>query len=127
MAGPWAFEEKMPYVAAVEDPSSPAADLRWTSRHSVEIRGDVPAGRILSVQITHHAGWHATANGRPVRAWGDPLGQIAIQPDCNGPCTVELIYDGGLEMLLARIAFWTAATGGAAWIIFPFLAARLRT
>ena len=33
-----------------------------------------------------------------------------------GPCTVELSYDGGTEMLVARILCWGALLAGFVWI-----------
>jgi hypothetical protein len=45
------------------------------------------------------------------------VGQLVIEPGCSGPCTIELNYDGGLEMWLARVACWLALAGSAAWVV----------
>ena len=95
---------------------SNAAVLRWTSRHSAEIQAEVRRPRVISVQITYHPGWHATANGAASRVYGDGLGQIVIDPNCDGPCTVQLFYDGGREMQIARIVSWLSGIGCLSWI-----------
>ncbi|MDQ6708705.1 MAG: hypothetical protein M3Z85_22330 [Acidobacteriota bacterium] len=91
------------YVAALEDPTLPAPDFRWTSRHTAEITANLHAGQLLSVQESYHPGWRATVNGSRRRVTFDSLGLMVIEPDCDGPCVVELMYDGGVEM---RIAHW---------------------
>ena len=102
------------YVPALRNGS---AALRWTSRHSADIDADMTAGQVLSVQVAYHPGWHATVNGSPRRISADGLGWMVVEPGCSGRCTVRISYDGGLEMLLARIASWGALAGSAVWIV----------
>ncbi len=104
------------YVQALEDPNYPAADFRWTSRHSAEIQASLRPDDLLSVQITYHPGWHALVNGASRKVFGDGLGQLVIEPNCVGPCGVQLVYDGGVEMLTARILSWSALGGCLIWI-----------
>lgn len=106
------------YVAALHDVNSGLANFRWTSRHSAEIQATLHPDQVLSVQITYHPGWHALANGASCRLSADGLGQMAAEPVCDGPCTVQLIYDGGWEMQLARIVSWSSAAGCLLWIVF---------
>ncbi len=105
-------EPLKPYVAALDNPAYPRAEFRWTSRHSAVIRAVMQPGQILSVQITGHAGWRASRGtvGR------DAFGFLVIDPQCAGDCTVELSYDGGLEMTLARWVSWLALLGSLTWI-----------
>jgi hypothetical protein len=42
-------------------------------------------------------------NGERRRIYGDHLGQLVVEPNCDGACTVDLTYDGGAEMRIARI------------------------
>ncbi len=105
------------YVAALENPSLPAADMRWVSRHSAAIRATLEQGQILSVQLAYHPGWHAYVAGRPVSTWRDNLNQLAIDPTCTGDCTVQLAYDGGLEMALCRVLAWAGLLGGIVWCV----------
>ncbi|HEY6392239.1 MAG TPA: hypothetical protein VIX89_13220 [Bryobacteraceae bacterium] len=109
-------QETRAYVQALENPNYPVADFRWTSRHSAEIRAAFRQDDLLSVQVTYHPGWHALVKGKPRRVFGDGLGQLVIEPNCVGQCGVQLIYDGGLEMLTARIVCWSALAGSLIWI-----------
>jgi hypothetical protein len=96
------------YVAALDDPARPLAPFAWRSARTAQIVATLKPAHLLSVQVSFHPGWHASANGRPARLFADGLGLLAIEPQCAGPCTVNLWYDGGLEMLLARIASWAS-------------------
>ena len=40
-----------------------------------------------------------------------------VDPQCDSPCTVELRYDGGPEMLVALWISWCAALGGLGWVL----------
>ncbi len=86
-----------PYVAALDDPKMPRADFRWTSAHSATINAKLDPGQIVSVQMAWHQGWRATVNGRAAPVQRDAIGQMYIDPEISGPCTIEMIYDGGME------------------------------
>jgi hypothetical protein len=93
------------------------ADFRWTSRHSAEIQAALQPEQVISVQVTYHPGWRSLANGKPCRVFGDGLGQIVLEPHCNGACKVELIYDGGLEMKAAHVLSGASWLGCLGWIV----------
>jgi len=101
------------YVQSLNVP----AKFRWTSRHSAEIQATARPEQVVSVQITYHPGWHATANGKSCRVFGDGLGQIVIEPHCDGACQLELTYDGGLEMRVATIVSGASCLGCLGWIL----------
>jgi hypothetical protein len=105
------------YLAALEDPTLPPADFRWTGTGAAHITGNLRPEHLLSVQVTFDEGWHARVNGSPRRIWSDKLGQIVIEPRCDGACAVDLVYDGGTELRLARTASVLALAGGALWIL----------
>jgi len=65
----------------------------------------------VSVQINHATGWKATVEGRAQPVSRDGLGLLVIQPDCSGPCEIELVYDGGLERQATRAASILAMIG----------------
>jgi hypothetical protein len=81
--------------------------------------------QILSVQVSYHPGWNAFTAGRRLKTFGDHLGQLVIEPDCAGPCTVDISYDGGIEMRIARIVSWSALAAGIAWILFDWRRRRI--
>ena len=90
-------EQTKVYVTALEDPSIPIADWRWTTPHSGVVQAVLGPQQAVSVQITCHPGWHAAIDGVAQKIRGDGLGFIVIEPTCQGPCTIELTYDGGAE------------------------------
>lgn len=105
------------YLAALDDASLPPAAFEWRDPASATIRADLNPELLLSVQVTWDRGWRATVNGEPRRIWADKLGQVAIAPRCDGPCTVELKYDAGLEIGITRWISILALVGGALWIL----------
>lgn len=115
---PAAYETKAlaPYLAALDDPSLPAAAFRWRDPSTATITADLRPQDLLSVQVTWDQGWSAAVNGEPRRVWGDKLGQLVVEPRCAGACTVELSYDGGFELRFARWVSVLALAAGAVWI-----------
>ena len=105
-----------PYVAALEDPSLPLATMTWRNRHQAVISTNMQDDQVLSVQVSYHAGWKASVGGEPRMVHSDTLGQIVVEPECAGPCTVELTYDGGVEARLTRLASFSTLLGAALWI-----------
>ncbi len=93
-----------PLEAALGDPAAPSVEAEWRSPHEFLVQASVPAGHVLYFQQTCHAGWHAERAGEPRPIACDAAGQMVIDPGCDGPCTVRLYYDGGLETQLCRAA-----------------------
>ena len=120
---PSGMDEVRKYVAALENPEYPLAEFTWLNPHQARVVADLSEGKLLSVQISHHAGWRASANGKPRRVYADALGLIVIEPECAGHCVVELTYDGGLEMTVSRIVSYSTILLGLGWA----LSARART
>lgn len=104
------------YVRALDDPNLPSANFHWTSRHSAEIQAILARDQVVSVQIAYHPGWHASANGQACPLRSDGLGLTVVEPKCVGPCTVQLNYDGGWEMLIARTVSWSSIVGCLIWL-----------
>ena len=57
---------------------------------------------VLSVQVTYHPGWKATAGARIVPISKDGLGQMILSPERPGDYDINLVYDGGWESKLCR-------------------------
>ena len=95
-------EPLRPYVAALDDSSMPEAPFSWSSAHSARIVTNLAPGQVISWQESFHKGWHASVNGRDVPITRDALGVMIIDVQVTGPVTVDLNYDGGLEMRLAH-------------------------
>jgi hypothetical protein len=109
-------EPVRPYVAALEDASRPLATLTWRSRHEAVISARMEKAEILSVQIGYHPGWKASVGGQPRRVYGDNLGQLVVEPECDGECSAVLAYNGGNEAAMARLASIGILLGFAAWV-----------
>jgi hypothetical protein len=104
------------YVNAIEDQALPLPEVTWRGSHSALIRATLAPEQAVSVQINHALGWKATADGRALPVSRDGLGLLVIEPDCSGPCEIELVYDGGLERQATRAASIVAMIGVLAWL-----------
>lgn len=108
----------MPLIPALDDPALPPADLRWVNLHSARIRAIVRPGQVVFVQMNYHPGWRATVNGLRQPVSRDGLGLMVIAPDCAGPCEIELVFDGGLESKLTRLASLAVVFGLILYLLF---------
>jgi len=91
------------YVAALEDPAMPEPRMTWSSAHSARVVTDLAAGQVVSLQMAFHPGWHARVGGKELVIARDALGSMTIYPEGSGATTIDLVYDGGVEM---RVAEW---------------------
>jgi hypothetical protein len=114
----------IPYVAAIERVDAPQLQVRWPDNETIEITGDLKPGQIVSMQENAGPGWRAWVGGAARRVFADKLGLLAVAPDCAGICTIELHYDGGVEM---RVAHWVnraAIAGSLLWVLLGAALAR---
>ena len=49
------------------------------------------------------------------------MGFLAVVPRCSGNCTIELHYDGGTEMRIARAINLAAIAGSLLWVVLGFV------
>jgi hypothetical protein len=91
------------YVAALEDPQFPAADLAWENPGRGRISTRIDPGQVVSVQITYDPGWRARTRGQNLRVYPDQLGMIVIEPHCSGECAIDLEFAGGLERTICVV------------------------
>jgi len=95
------------YVAALDNPALSPASLTWHSPGNGHIDAIVHPGQVVSVQATYDKGWIASANSRPAEVVRDGIGLTVIRANCDGPCSINLVFDGGLERKFCRLASWT--------------------
>ena len=107
-----------PFLAVLDDVSRPAADFRWRNPGAATVKSELQGADLLYVQVTWDAGWNARVNGESRKTWADPLGQMVVEPHCSGQCTVDLVWDGGTEMHVARIVSPAALAGAILWIVW---------
>jgi hypothetical protein len=104
------------YVRGIDDPYLPTARFTWLARDHARIEADLQPAHLISVQITHHAGWRASVNKEPRPLWRDHAGQIAIEPGCDGVCEIELRYGASREAAALAWLRALAVLGGAVWV-----------
>jgi len=92
-----------PYVTALDNPELPLADFQWRGNSHFSVRAPMKRGQLLSVQVNYMPGWQATVGGRPIRAHGDSIGLLVLEPDCEGDCRVEAAYGLTTEAWVCRI------------------------
>jgi hypothetical protein len=105
--------ELQPFLAALDSPDLPEATFQWQGTRQARIAADLRPDHLIAVQVAYHSGWSARVHGQARRVWGDPLGLMIVEPRCEGPCVVELAYDGGMEMKFFRALSWLCLAGGA--------------
>ena len=109
-------EPVRPYVAGLEDSSLPLVTVDWETPHAGLLEAQLKPDHLVSVQISHHPGWSATVNGTSKPVVEDGLGFMLIEPGCDGPCRIELLYDGGFEMAAAKAARFLVLFLGLLWV-----------
>jgi hypothetical protein len=114
---PSGMDEVRKYVAALENSAYPLAEFIWLNAHQARVVAGLSKGQVLSVQVSYQAGWHASVSGQPRRVFADGLGLMVIEPECGGHCVVDLTYDGGLEMTVARIVSYLTILLGIGWVL----------
>ncbi|MDX2153809.1 MAG: hypothetical protein SFV54_23910 [Bryobacteraceae bacterium] len=107
------------YVAALEDRSQPEVEWQWAGPNRARMQATLTPEHAVSIHVTHHPGWEARADGRPIEVRRDGLGQIYLEPRCSGPCTLALEFTGGTEMRTAKAASAFAAVVGIVWLLGP--------
>jgi hypothetical protein len=106
------------YVAALDDPRYPPASFEWQGTSQARIRTTLAPGQVISAQVTYTPGWEAWANGKREPVRGDAIGQMVIEPGCQGPCEISLRYTGGIEIVLTRVLSLSAMLVAAAYVRF---------
>lgn len=100
-------------LSALRDPTLPRPNAAQNSPNHWTIEANLESEHLIWAQITYHRGWRITANGQTRRILENPLGMMTLEPRCQGPCEIQLIYDGGSEHKLLRALAW------AAWLALP--------
>jgi hypothetical protein len=114
------------YVAALDDPSLPADEMKWPSQDQGHIETTLRPGQVLSMQTTYDPGWMAIANGKAAAVTKDGLGMSVIHADCDGPCTVDFTFDGGVERKICRALSGATLLAGLITGVFAFRKNRTR-
>ncbi|HLH43048.1 MAG TPA: hypothetical protein VKV74_08685 [Bryobacteraceae bacterium] len=112
------------YVAALDDPSLPADEMKWSRPGRGHIDTTLHSGQVISVQSAYDPGWVAFANGKPAKVAKDGLGLSVILADCQGPCSVDFAFEGGRERIICRLLSAATFFGGLIALFAVFKKAR---
>jgi len=116
-----------PYVAALEDPSSPPAKLSWHNPERGQITAHIGAGQAISLQISYDPGWRASIRGVRIPLHKDALGMMTIDPKCDGECTIDLEYTGGTERTACAVVGCSMGLVLVAMLVWPAKAKRAQS
>lgn len=86
-----------PYLQAIHDPQRPSPRLYWASRSRIEMRTAIPAGQLLSLQVSYHPGWEVQQDGKPVRTTSDALGFLVAHVSPSVDSRVALQFAASRE------------------------------
>ncbi len=97
------FDPLRGFLAAAADPTRPEVDTRWLSPNDLEVRGEFPPGRLLSLRVSHAEGWRAWQGAVRIPVERDHLGFLVVRPGPDPEGRVRLRYVGSLEQ---RVCAW---------------------
>jgi hypothetical protein len=104
-------DELAHYVAALDDQSLPVDVMTWSDPNHGHISTTLHPGQVLSIQSTYDKGWIASANGKPAGVTRDAIGLSVVHPSCDGPCSIDFVFNDGVERHLFRALSWIMFTG----------------
>ena len=108
------------YVAALDDPAFPLAEMAWRGNSAFHIRAPLQPGQVVSVQVTWMPGWQAFTNSHPAKIHSDQLGLMILEPDCQGDCEIDVYYGVTPEAWFCRTLSALATLALAAYSIRYF-------
>ena len=106
--------ELRPFVKALDDDTLPVPSYTSEDPNHAVVRATLRPDQAVSMAVSYHPGWSASANGRAVPLHADGLGLIAVEPHCAGDCTIRLAWSPGPEPALAWAVFGLTLTGSLA-------------
>ena len=113
----------------MEDPARPPLSAVWQDQNTLRVSGAIPRDALVYVQVSHHPGWRATQDGRPLPIKPDALGFMVIKAAAAPQSAIELRYTGTLEQRvmagLSALA-WIAALAGLFANYFPVARSTVR-
>jgi hypothetical protein len=103
------------YAAALDADAN--TRIVWSGSNRATVEANLAKPQVLSLQISYDPGWRATANGAAIPTQKDALGFLVLEPDCLGSCTIDLVYDGGMQR---RVMDFLCVLGftACAWILY---------
>ncbi len=90
------------YATAL-DAADERTKIRWDSPNRAAIAVQIKKPEVVSVQMNWDPGWQASVNGKAFATGKDALGLLVLDPPCQGSCTIDLEFTGGLQRKIVDI------------------------
>jgi len=89
--------------AAGLDRNDGHAQMNWNGPNHASIQVELTKPEVVSVQVSWDPGWRASLNGAALAIHHDALGLMVLEPNCEGRCAIDLVYDGGVQGKIADL------------------------
>lgn len=109
-----------PYIRALDDAARPTPTLRKLSNSALEVRGAMPGGHWLNIAVSHHPGWRAWQDGKPLGVERSTLGHLLLKPEPAVQTTIALEFKPSTEHIaftILSLLVWVASLA-ACWRTF---------
>jgi len=83
--------------AAALDAGDGKTQISWHGPNRATIQAELKKPQVVSVQVSWDQGWRASMNGKDLAIGRDALGLMVLEPGGEGRCTIDLVYDGGVQ------------------------------
>jgi hypothetical protein len=93
------------YLAEVENPARPPAEITWKGFDEAEVRGQTTAGQAVLVQETWDPAWHAYQNAARVPIRRDPVMGFMLLDVAGGDHTIQMRFETPLENRAGQLLF----------------------
>lgn len=90
-----------PYVRAMDNADRPRIEVAWEGNNRILLRTpEVRDGYLITLRVSHDAGWHAVQDGQPVALRADPMGNLLIEPRMSeNPAVIRLDFRPPLQQM----------------------------
>ncbi|MGA2712387.1 MAG: hypothetical protein ABSG41_04705 [Bryobacteraceae bacterium] len=93
------------YVAAVEDPTRPAATLAWRGSDEADVQATVKPGESILLQETWDPAWRAYENGRELPVRVEPVMGFMLIELPQGTHKIQMRFETPLENRFGQVLF----------------------
>ncbi len=97
------------YVAAVEDPTRPAATLAWNGPDEADVHATVKPGESILLQETFDPAWRAFEDGKALPIRVEPVMDFMLIDAPAGAHNIRMVFETPLENRVGQILFIVTA------------------
>ncbi len=103
----------MPYVLAMDNPDRPRISTEWQGNNRIVLRTpEIRDGYLITLRVSHHPGWRAWQDGKPIPIKSDPMGNLLLESRATDrPAEIRLEYGPGWQQLGGTAVSLLAAAG----------------